>query len=374
MRMGILGGSFDPVHIEHVRLSKAAIKELSLDRLFVVPSRIAPHKLYGAAASGEDRVSFLRLAFSEVPQAEISRFELEKDETSFSYLTCRHFAEKFPDAERFFLVGADMLEDFFTWREPEEILKNVTLAVCGRNEPLADRWHFKFRARFGCDFIEFHHIGEKVSSTKIRVDLAFEKRPEGMIESVYRVIRERGLYLEPQITEALKLEKPERREHSYRVALMACERAESLKIPFHKALLAAALHDCGKCVPPQSPLLKNFTPPDVPPPVLHQYVGAYLAKHLFSIHDEDVLNAIRYHTSGRPGMSELEKLIYLSDALEAGRDYEHVERLRELFWRDLDECLVAFLGEQIKYLKESGKPVYSLTEEANEWICALKNA
>ena len=146
-------------------------------------------------------------------------------------------------------------------------------------------------------------------------------------------------------------------------------------IPEEKALLAAAFHDCGKSVPPTSALLSGFVPPaDVPPPVLHQYVGAYLAEKCFGVEDGEVLDAIRYHTSGRAGMSELEKLIYLADLLEPGRSYPGVEELRELFERDLNACLLRALQEQIAYLRSIEKPIYGLTEEAYRWILEIQNA
>ena len=79
----------------------------------------------------------------------------------------------------------------------------------------------------------------------------------------------------------------------------------------------------------------------MPSSVYHQFAGAYVAETHFGIKDEDILNAIRYHTSGRANMSELEKLIFLADMLEEERSYEGVETLRKLFWREqgLDECL-----------------------------------
>lgn len=373
MRVAIFGGSFDPIHCEHVRLAEAAIEQLALDKLLVMPSRKAPHKQSGATAEGRDRFEMCKIAFSSLPKVEISDFELSREQTSYSYLTCQHFAEHYPEAERFFLVGADMLEDFFTWRLPEEILKRVTLVACGRAEPLPKELHERFIKRFSCDFLEMQHTGEELSSTEIRVALAFGREANGIPKGVQEYIKQRGLYLQKVIPTALALEKPERREHSFRVALMACKRAPQLKISPNKALFAAALHDCGKNVPLTSPLLADFSACDVPPPVLHQYVGAYLAEHEFQIQDEEILNAIRYHTSGRAGMSDLEKLIYLADGLETGRNFPKVEELRKLFWEDLDRCLCAFLKEQMIYLKSSGKPVYSLTQEAFAWISGLEN-
>lgn len=367
MKIAIFGGSFDPVHREHVALVRAAVGALGLTKVIVMPSFSAPHKA-GARAGAEERLEMCRLAFRGVPEAEVSDEEIAAGGTSYSYLTCRRFREREPSAERFFLVGRDMAEDFFTWKEPDDILKNVTLAVCGREQGPDGALRSRFSARFGHAFREVPFTGAPVSSTAVRVALAFGKEPKELDPEVLRYIGERGLYRYPEQEKALLLEKEERREHSFRVALAACERARSLAVPEEKALLASMLHDCGKSVPPDSPLLAGFTlPGDVPPAVAHQYVGAFLAEHLFGISDGEILGAIRFHTSGRAGMTELEKLVYLADLVEEGRTYEGVKRLRKLFYTDLDVCMRESLKEQLIHLRETGKPVYRLTEEAYRW-------
>ena len=369
MKIVLFGGSFDPVHSEHVRYVRAAIGFLHADKAIVLPAGVAPHKMSGAIASGEDRLEMCRIAFSALPQAEVNDFEVREAGRSYTYLTCRHFAALYPSAELYFLVGEDMLEDFFTWKEPDDILRHVTLAACGRGKRSSAALHERFRARFQKDYLDIPFMGENVSSRMMRVDLAFGKKPQDLDENVYFYLRSRRLYEHPAILPALSLEKEERREHSYRVARMAVERAASAGIDGGRALLAAALHDCGKYVPLSSALLEDFTPPeDVPPPVLHQYTGAYLARHSFGIEDEEVLDAIRYHTSGKPGMSPLGILIYLSDLLEEGRAFEGIEELRALFKTDLDLCLYRSLEEQLLYLKGTGKPVYPLTEQTYWWI------
>ena len=369
MKIAIFGGSFDPIHLEHAAYVRAAICELELDLVILIPSRLAPHKRLGAQADGQARLEMCRLAFEGEPRVRVSDFEVTRSGVSYSYLTCRAFAKYYPDAERYFLVGADMLEDFFTWKEPEDSLKNVTLVACGRGSERTESLHARFRSVFGKDLLSLDFAGKEVSSTAIRVALAFGKAPEGLDERVLTFVRERGLYTHPAIAPALALEKPERREHSFRVAEMACARARSLGLREDKALLAAALHDCAKYVPLDSPLLEGFSCPDnVPPPVLHQYTGAYLAEKRFGIRDGEVLDAIRYHTSGRAGMGVLEKLVYLSDLLEAGRDFPGVEELRSLFWRDIDECLYVSLRHEVEYLNGTGKEVYPLTQEAYEYV------
>ena len=143
-----------------------------------------------------------------------------------------------------------------------------------------------------------------------------------------------------------------------------------LKIPERQAIAAALFHDCGKNLSPDSPYLDGFTVPDtwgeVPKTVWHQYAGAYVAEHVFEVTDEDVLNAVCYHTSGRPNMSELEKLIFLPDMLEEERRYEGVDMLRQLFWQgeNLDECLETALFETLKFLETKKADVYPLTQQA----------
>ena len=369
MKIALFGGSFDPVHIEHTRYAQAAKDALHLDKLIVLPAGIAPHKAWGAFASGEDRLAMCRLAFSDFPWAEVSDFEVLEQGKSYSYLTCRHFADLYPNDELFFLVGEDMLEDFFTWKNPDDILAHVRLAACGRANKLPASLHERFQARFHTDFLTVPFTGEAVSSRLLRVDLAFGKRPKALDERVFDYACEHRLYAHPAIAPALALEKEPRREHSYRVACMAVERASSAGISEEKALLAAALHDCGKYIPLDSPLLEDFTPPEnVPPPVMHQYTGAYLARHCFGIEDEEILDAIRYHTSGKENMTPLGMLVYLSDLLEEGRSFEGIDELRALFRVDLEACLYRSLEDQLRYLNGTKKPVYPLTEQAYRWI------
>jgi predicted HD superfamily hydrolase involved in NAD metabolism len=119
--------------------------------------------------------------------------------------------------------------------------------------------------------------------------------------------------------------------------------------------------------------LEGFTLPtqwgEVPKSVWHQYAGAYVAEQYFGVEDEDVLNAVRYHTSGRPNMSELEKLIFLADMLEAERCYQGVEELRTLFWKgsSLDECLEEALYQTLLFLRSKGGEVYPLTQLAYDY-------
>ena len=376
MRIAVFGGSFDPVHKEHKRFAQEAIRSLALDLLIVMPAHTPPHKPYKQLAPDLDRLEMCRLAFSDIPKVEVSDYEIAKGGTSYTYETCRHFRSLYPDAEIFWLVGTDMLRGFPTWKNPDDILNNVTLAVCGRND--GDGWweeeQQKFFARFSKNFARVDYNGEDVSSTKIRVLAGAGMRLTHLTaESVASYIEEKALYAIPKAKEALALEKPSRQAHSLRVAELAAARAVGLKIPERQAVEAALFHDCAKNLGSDSAYLQGFVAPtewgEVPDSVYHQFAGAYVAKHTFGVQDEDVLNAVRYHTSGRPKMSELEKLIFLADMLEVERNYDCVDELRALFWdKDgLDKCLTEALRQTLIFLERKGADVYALTKEAYQF-------
>ena len=269
-----------------------------------------------------------------------------------------------------------MLRDFPTWKQPQSIVSDVTIAVCGRNDE-EGWWESEqrlFEEKFGKPFARVDYNGEDISSTKIRVLAGAGMRLTDFLdEKTAAYIEGNGLYKIKNADKALALEKPERRAHSIRVANLAAARALKLKMPERQAIAAALFHDCGKNLTADSEWLKDFSPPnewgEVPRSVWHQYAGAYLAEKFFGVTDEDILNAVRYHTSGRPNMSELEKLIFLADMLEEERRYEGVEILRELFWEKdgLDDCLERALYETLLFLQAKQAEIYPLTQKAYDF-------
>lgn len=371
MKIAIYGGSFNPVHNEHINIVNSAKSSLNLDKIIVMPTFISPHKKGVLCARARDRLQMCRLAFGDIDGVEVSDYEIKRGGVSYSYVTCRHFKKLYPDDELFFIIGADMLESFHLWREPEEVLKCVTLAVCAREDGEILKKHIKdFNSRFKKEIVEINYTGGAVSSTKIRARASLEEDISKFVpNSVKRHILGGQLYSLPQISGVKNLLTEDRWQHTVRVAETALSRCASLGIYEEDALIASALHDCAKYLERDADELKGFHAPEgVPPPVLHQYSGAFVAEHTFGIKDNNILNAIRYHTSGRENMSALEKLIFLSDMLEEGRDFDGVETLRKLFYKDINACLLTALKHQLNYLESTGKPVYSLTRRAYEYM------
>lgn len=385
MRVAVFGGSFDPVHTQHVAVAKAAVESLRLDKIFIMPAFAPPHKRGKQLSPDFARLEMCRLAFEEVENAEVSDYEISQGGVSYTYLTCRRFRSLYPNAEIFWLVGTDMLRDFPTWKNTESILNDVTLAVCARAESgdWAAREHALFKEKYGKDFVTVRYNGADVSSTKIRILAGAGMRLTPFTtQKIEEYIYENKLYFIEGAREALALETEKRKAHSLRVAETAAERAKDLGVPEKRAIAAALLHDCAKNLPMDSPLLEGFSPPteygEIPPSVFHQYAGAYVAEHTLGIKDEEILNAVRYHTSGRENMSALEKLVFLADMVEEERKYAGVDEIRALFWKKqppslpqekgLDECLEEALFQTIGFLKEKRAPVYPLTERAWQYI------
>ena len=132
MRLGIFGGTFDPPHVGHLLAASDAIEHLTLDRLVFVPAAVQPLKAGRATASAAHRLAMVRLTVGNDPRLETDSVEVDRDGLSYTVDTLREFARRFPSADRYFLVGADVLASFAQWRDPQTVLDLATLAVLTR--------------------------------------------------------------------------------------------------------------------------------------------------------------------------------------------------------------------------------------------------
>ena len=172
MRIGIYGGSFNPVHNGHIHLARTAMKDLGIDRLFLMPSKISPHRSGDEYVSEEDRLEMLRLAVADEKNMEVSDFELKNDRVSYTVYTVEHFRSLYPEDELCLLVGSDMLLCFDTWYRFEDILSQVTLYVVSRNKGDMEQLREKasYLSQYGCIRISEAPPIE-ISSTEIRKNI-----------------------------------------------------------------------------------------------------------------------------------------------------------------------------------------------------------
>lgn len=175
-----------------------------------------------------------------------------------------------------------------------------------------------------------------------------------------------------------KLEKEldkERYEHTQGVMYTAAALAMCHGEDVDRALLAGLLHDCAKCIPAQKKLrLCEKYHLDISaverdnPSLLHAKLGAYLAGKKYHISDQGILYAIKSHTTGRPGMSLLEKIIYIADYMEPGRaELPNTAKVRQLAFHDIDECLYCILEGSLAYLKSRSIPIDMMTEKTYDF-------
>jgi nicotinate-nucleotide adenylyltransferase len=131
-RIGLFGGSFDPVHLGHTMVARAALAEVGLDRLFIIPAAQSPFKPEQTPAPAEDRLAWLRLAFADEPRCEIDAQEIERAGVSYTIDTVRDYAGRFPEAELFYLIGADHVPTLPEWREAAALADAATFVVVPR--------------------------------------------------------------------------------------------------------------------------------------------------------------------------------------------------------------------------------------------------
>ena len=137
-------------------------------------------------------------------------------------------------------------------------------------------------------------------------------------------------------------------KHSLRVAETAVKLADNYGLDPKKAYLAGLIHDCAKYN--EEAYIKKYNidfsiypVSSIKDPVLHSFLGAEVAKKVYNIYDRDVLKAIEYHTTGRPDMSDLEKIIFIADAIEPARDFEGIDKIRKLAFENLNKAMLNLL-------------------------------
>lgn len=387
-RIGIYGGTFNPPHLGHMLAARQAVKLLRLDRLLLIPDRIAPHKvLPEGSASPEERMQMLQLAAAGIEKAEVSDIELRREGTSFTYLTILELKQLYPEAELVLIMGTDMFLSFDSWRETKIITGNAALGVLYRGEKGEKAAIDAKKAEMEANGVKVELIENEVtaiSSTDLRRMLVFGCAEPFLPEGVGAYIREKGLYgtgrdyrdlSEEELEQVVvSLLKANRVAHVLGCRDMAVELAKRWGADVTDAARAGLLHDITKAIdgPLQLTLcseygtmLSDFSRRY--PKTLHALTGSLVADRIFG-EKEAVVNAIRHHTTGKANMSLLEKIIYIADYVEPNRTIAGVDQLRHLAFTDLDAALKMGLQMTVSYLNEQGSEVSPESREALAWL------
>ena len=170
-KIGIMGGTFDPIHVSHLILGEAAYEQFGLDKVLFMPSGNPPHKKGRHGASNEERVEMVRRAISGNDHFELSLEEMHEDGYTYTRLTLERLRKENPDTEYYFIMGADSLLSFDTWRDPDQISKLCVIVVAVRDhlptEEL-DRCIALTSEKYDADIRKLSTVNMDISSHQIR--------------------------------------------------------------------------------------------------------------------------------------------------------------------------------------------------------------
>nr|WP_325182962.1 nicotinate (nicotinamide) nucleotide adenylyltransferase [uncultured Oscillibacter sp.] len=392
MKIGVYGGAFNPPHLGHITAARAVFELLKLDKLLIIPTGRPPHKTLPPGTPAPDqRLELSRLAAEQTglgDRIEVSDMELRREGNSYTADTLARLKEQYPEDELWLLMGADMFLTLQSWREPERILSLAGIAAFGRSEADTEalfsvQRDYLYRAYPQARIFTLSVPGVvDVSSSELREKLV---RGEGgglLAPAVYGYILREKLYGTAEDLKHLPLERlrpvalsclnHRRIPHVLGTEQEAIHLAERWGADVNKARRAALLHDCTKKLnlPEQLAVAERFHVPldemerrEIK--LLHAKTGAGIAEAVFGT-DGEMTNAIRWHTTGRGGMTLLEKIIYLADYIEPTRDFPGVEELRRRCYEDLDAGLLLGLEMTIREMEERNAPIHPKTLEARD--------
>ncbi len=367
-RVGIFGGTFNPPHFGHKNLA-LKLKELArLDRIIIIPSFVPPHKETNQLASGEHRLKMCELMFCE-EFFSVSDIEIKRRGKSYTYDTISQLKQLYPQDELFLIIGSDMLLTFYEWYRYEDILSQLTLCVASRENDISNEnlssyalEKLKLDVTKG-DIIIADIEPEVISSTDVRERIFCGLGRSDLTSSeVWNYARINLLYESPY-TQYKKLLREKlddyRLIHSFNVAESAASLATLYGEDVDKAYFAGLLHDIMKnaSAKEQLQIMENSgiilnRAESNNKKLWHAMAGECYLKTELGIDDPQVLSAVRYHTTGRAGMSLLEKIIYIADYISEERNYPDVDVMRLKAGNSLEDAALYSLQYTLKKLSQ----------------------
>ena len=392
MKIGVYGGTFNPPHLGHLTAARAVFELLKLDKLLLVPAGLPPHKpLPEGSPTAEQRLEMTRLAAEQMglgDRAEVLDLELRREGKSYTADTLAQIKELYPEAELWLLMGTDMFLTLQTWHEPEAIFALAGIAAFGRTEEDTEELfsvqrEYLYQTYPDARIFTLTIPGVvDISSTELREQLCADRGANLLPPAVYGYILRENLYgtgadlkhlpLAKLRPVALSYLKHKRIPHVLGTEQEAIRLAERYGADVEKARVAALLHDCTKKLDMDEQLalcrrygieLDELEREALK--LLHAKTGAAIARDVFGV-DDEIYSAIRWHTTGRAGMTLLEKIMYLADYIEPSRDFPGVDKLRAVCYKDLDEGLLMGLEMTIEEMTGMGNPVHRATIEARD--------
>jgi len=387
-RIGIMGGTLDPVHDGHLRMAQYALQHASLSQVLMLPSGNPPHKPHVTPA--EDRWRMLCAVCAGQEGLVPCREELDRSGTIYTVDTLSILKEKYPNADLYYLIGADTLMELKRWREYSRVLHLTRFLVCPRSSRYTPDELEAERSRLTMlgghiDWLDMEVLD--VSSTGLREAIRLGQEAAHLPVQVQEYAETCGLYgADPRIPEASQWMprlfadlSHKRFSHTLGVAATARRLAMVHGLDADRAEMAGLLHDCAKCMPlkdMQRLARDNRLTGDKAlmesGALLHAIVGEYRARTDYGMTDPAILGAIRRHTTGAPGMTKLDMAVWLADAIEPTRaPYPLLEELRALAEVSLEQAILTSMENTLAYVRKKGEHVHPATMQTVEWLRTL---
>lgn len=393
-RIGILCGSFNPVHLGHIQLAVQALKSASLDRVLLIPDGISPHR--DDLAPAEDRWRLLCVAACQEKEVIPCRMEIDRNETVSASQTLKDLKKAYPKAEFFYILGADAVMRLSHWPDLDALVRRCTFLVAPRvmqgqsGVGLNSRALVEEKKRLAALGARFQNLDMPlmdVSATQIR-DALREERDTPLFSAPLReYCSAMGLYgmplrlpqarqWIPKLFDALSVK---RFSHTLAVAFTARNLAKNHRVDPYKAECAGLLHDCAKCMP-LSEMQKICMAHDLTMDalalssgnLLHSIVGSYLAASEYGIQDPDILRAISCHTTGKVGMTKLDMVVFLADKIEPTRAaYPTLNKVRMLSPLSLERALLLSLEGTEAHVRDGKNTLHPMTLQTISWLRTL---
>ena len=391
-RIGLMGGSFNPIHQGHVAMARRAMEAASLNKVLFIPTGNPPHKREGLADAAA-RLFMVRMAVAFEEGFYPSTIEMNRSGIVYSVDTLSLLHEQMPQASFFFIIGEDTLYELPHWRDPDRVFTLCSFLVCPRPGVAAGESEASFRKALedrGAKLQNIPMVPMNLSSTTIRDQLEKGNPPEGVSPAVEEYIRVMGLYgvaAQPKgasghMNQLLDAVGDTRMAHTLSVAITARNLAKQHDVNAEKAELAGLYHDCAKGMTLKALQayadehgLKADEISRNSGALLHSMVGAHLAQFRYGVEDTDVLEAITCHTLGRIPMSKLDMVVFLADKIEPTREtYTQLEEIRRLAKTSLAGAVLKSMESTAGYVQSRGKAMHPAMWQVMAWLKSLNGA
>ncbi|PTD31503.1 nicotinate-nucleotide adenylyltransferase [Mycoplasma leachii] len=345
-KIALFGGSFDPIHTDHVNIIRTCYEKLNFDEVWLIPTYLNPFKTK-QNSSIKDRLNMLDIIKNKFDYVKIYNYEIKNQKSTPTYQTVKHILKTNKNDSFSFIMGSDQLDRFEEWNNFNELIQIIDFKIFKRNE----NYNKTILNKYHLELFEFEN--NHLSSTDIRNLKHLDKQ----IKDINDYVNYNLMYLYERMETKMDLE---RYNHCLNVGKMAYELAIKWNVDPKKALIAGTLHDITKRWSKEKALsyLKTYLPQLInePYPVWHSYTAYLHLLYDWLIDDQEILSAVFNHTVGSEKMTKLDIIVFCADKISIERNYENVEQLRELCFTDLMTGFKVLLKNQYDLaIKKHGK-------------------